>query len=106
MSRELVFLPAASRDYAEAFQYYETLSPGFGGPRFEASFRQSIEQIEDGLVTHRLCFGFYHRVLIQRFPFTIYYRLHADKAIIVAILYSRYAPEKIRALIASRNVDG
>jgi hypothetical protein len=32
MSRELVFLPKVSRDYVEAYDYYEGLSPGKGPP--------------------------------------------------------------------------
>ena len=35
MSRELIFLPAASEDFVEGKNYYEQLSPGKGGAQFE-----------------------------------------------------------------------
>lgn len=64
MSRELVFLPAASRDFIEGFDYYEALSPGRRGARFEAAYRQALEQVEAGLVTHFQPFEGFHRVVV------------------------------------------
>ena len=52
MSRELVFLPAVSRDFIEGFDYYEALSPGRGGARFEGAYRQALQQVKAGLVSH------------------------------------------------------
>jgi hypothetical protein len=51
MSRKLIFLPEVSRDFVEGFNYYETLSPGRGGARFEAAFKQALRQIEAGTIT-------------------------------------------------------
>jgi hypothetical protein len=48
MSRELVFLPEVNRDFAEGFNYYENLSPGRGGARFEAAFKRALQQVECG----------------------------------------------------------
>ena len=48
MSRELVFLPAATQDFVEGNNYYEQLSPGRGGARFESAFKEAIRQIRDG----------------------------------------------------------
>jgi hypothetical protein len=38
MRRELDFLPEVSSDFVEAFNDYETSSPGRGGARFKAAF--------------------------------------------------------------------
>ena len=43
MSRELIFLPAASEDFVEGKNYYEQLSPGKGGARFEDAFKEAIK---------------------------------------------------------------
>jgi hypothetical protein len=50
MSRELIFLPEVSRDLIKGFTYYEALSPGRGGDRFEAAFKNAVVQIEAGII--------------------------------------------------------
>jgi hypothetical protein len=44
MRRELIYLPAASQDFIEGKDYYEELSPGTGGQRFENAFKEAIRQ--------------------------------------------------------------
>ncbi|MEI7731400.1 MAG: type II toxin-antitoxin system RelE/ParE family toxin [Verrucomicrobiota bacterium] len=105
MSRQLIFFPAVSRDYAEGYVYYENLSPGFGGARFEVAFRDAITSVEVGLTTHYRCFGNFHRVLLPRFPYSLYYRMHMETVVVVALLYSRYDPKKIQTILAARAAD-
>src|ERR1700743_60463 len=105
MSREIVFLPEVARDFVEGFNYYESLSPGRGGDRFEASFNQALRQICDGMVTHLKVFGFFHRAFVPGFPYNIYYRPHGDRTVIVAVLYSRFDPARIESTLRSRKVD-
>ncbi len=68
MSRELVFLPQVSGDFEQGFEYYESLSPDKGGARFEAAFKDALEIIEAGVVTHKRVFEHFHRVVLARFP--------------------------------------
>src|SRR5712691_4445637 len=102
MKRELVYLPDVSRDLTQAYNYYGTFSP-LGGQRFEAAFNRAEEEVEDGLITHKLVFDFYHRVILNRFPYILYYRLDAAKAVIVGLLYARLAPQQIEAALRSRS---
>ena len=102
MSRELVFLPQVSRDFAEAADYYESLSPGRGWARFEAAFREALRQIETGLITHRRAFGHFHRVFLPQFPYSLYYRLVEKRAVITGVLYARSDPRKIQEVLKRR----
>jgi hypothetical protein len=102
MSRQITFLPQVSNDLVEGSNYYETLSPGRGAARFEADFRQAIQQVKAGVVTHAVAFGSFHRVLLRRFPYTIYYRLVDDRAVIAALLYARFDPGRIESILSER----
>jgi len=102
MSRELVYLPAVSRDFIEGFNYYETFSPGRGGIRFETAFKQALEQIEAGVVTHMKVFEHFHRVLLPRYPYIVYYRLVQNRAIIAGVLYARFDPVRIARILKAR----
>ncbi len=72
MSRELVFLPEVAKDFAEGFDYYEALSPGRGGARFEKAFRSALQEIKTGKVTHFEAFEHFHRVILPRSPYNLY----------------------------------
>src|SRR5207244_728908 len=104
MRRELVFLPDVGRDFDAIWNYYEQSSPGRGGDRFEATYRELLEQIKSGFVTHRIVFGGFHRAFLLHYPYTLYYRLPDERrAVIVALLYARFDPERIRASLTKRS---
>jgi hypothetical protein len=104
MRRDLAFLPQVSGDYDEVWHYYEQSSPGRGGDRFESAYREVLEQIKAGLVTHRIAFGAFHRAFIPRYPYTIYYRIiDARRAVIAALLYARFDPEKTKDILRRRD---
>jgi hypothetical protein len=100
--RELAFLPEVSEDFVEGFSFYENLSPGRGGSRFETAFKLALQAVESGLITHARVFEHYHRVLLPRFPYTLYYRIVKDRAVIAAVLYSRFDPKRIEATLKQR----
>jgi len=102
MRRKLIFLPEVSSDYLQGFNYYEELSPGRGGARFEAAFRNALEEVRSGIRTHMRAFEHFHRVLLRRFPYTLYYRLRGDEAIIVGVLFARADPKEMQARLRQR----
>ena len=59
--------------------------------------------MEDGFITRRLVFDFYHRVILKPFPYVLYYRLEGSKAVIAGLLYARLHPQEIEAALKSRN---
>ena len=102
MIRELVFLPETAHDFIEGFDYYEALSPGRGGERFEAAFNHALQEIKTGTITHFQPFKHFHRVCLRRFPYNLYYRILGNKAVIVGLLYSRFEPRKIHEILGKR----
>ena len=102
MRRTLVFLPEISRDFVEAFNYYEALSPGRGGERFENAFRRALSQIEAGVTTHLRVFDRFHRVCVPGYLYNLYYRLAGERAVVSGLLYSRFDPQRIRDTLNKR----
>lgn len=102
MSLELVYLPEVSRDFAEAFFYYEARS-SHAALGFEIAFGSAKTEVELDLVIHQRIFEHYHRVFIGNFPYNLYDRLSGTRtAVIVALLHSRFSPERISATLRER----
>lgn len=99
--REIVYLPEVSRDFADAFGYYETIS-ALLGEKFEAAFFTAENEIEEGMITHHLDFTHYHRVNLRRFPYAIYYRIVGQRIVVVALLFFRQDPTTMQQLLKSR----
>jgi len=68
----------------------------------EFGFKKALRQIEAGFITHLRVFEHFHRVIMPRFPYNIYYRLVQDRAIIAAVLYSRFDPKRIEETLRNR----
>lgn len=101
MSRGLFYLPEVARDYADAFGYYEALSPSTA-LKFDVAFSRAEADVESGLVTHHRVFGEYHRVFIGRFPYYLYYRLKDGNAVIAGVLYARFSPQRLEETLRAR----
>ena len=102
MSRELIFLPEVSADFLEGFNYYEGLSPGRGGARFEAAFKHTLQQVQTGLVMHAVVFEHFHHVTLPRFPYHLYYRVVNEATVIVGVLYARFDPKRLEQTLKQR----
>jgi plasmid stabilization system protein ParE len=103
MRRELAYLPQVAEDYLEAFNYYESFSPTRGGARFELAFNRAAEHIEQGLVLHYEPFPNFRRVHVPGYPYNIYYRLVDHRAVVVALLYTRFDPMRIEKALRTRS---
>jgi plasmid stabilization system protein ParE len=102
VSRPLLYLPEVARDYAEAFGYYEAVSPK-AALKFDAEFCRAETEVENGMVTHQRVFQHYHRVFVGRFPYSLYYRLTSTHAVIAGVLYTRFSPERIERTLRGRD---
>jgi len=101
MSREIAYLPEVSRDFVDAFNYYETLAVGLG-QKFEAAYYLTEKGIEAGVLTHRKVFENYHRVVVRKFPYLVYYRLTGGKAVVAGIFFAKRDPEAIKQALKAR----
>jgi hypothetical protein len=87
-------LRPALADLTYGRQFYERRGEGVG-----AYFYDSIFSDIDSLVLyagiHSIHFGF-HRLLAQRFPFAVYYRIVAEEAVVFRVLDCRRDPSWIQ----------
>lgn len=87
-------LDAAARDLEEGYRFYERQSPGLGA-YFLDSLYSDIDSLSYFEGIHRVVFG-YRRLLSNRFPFAIYYRMLEDEVLVAAVLDCRRNPTWIR----------
>ena len=92
MNRTLRNLKAASKEFTAAVRGYEEQRPGLGGEFFDAvvhatSLIQAQPEIGALSPDRRT-----RRVLVQRFPYQVVYRLSEDEIVIVAIAHLKRKP--------------
>lgn len=85
------FHVAADREAEEVADYYDRELPGLG-----AEFYHELGTILDHLSLNPRMgvsyFGPYRRVLMQRFPFSVYYELADDRIRVVAVAHQHRMP--------------
>ena len=92
MTRTLRNLRAAREEFSAAVRWYEGQRPGLGAEFFDAvvhatSLIQAQPEIGTLSPDHRT-----RRVLVQRFPYQVVYRLSVDEIVIVAIAHLKRRP--------------
>ncbi len=80
----------AERDIAEAFEYYEQKKLDLGY-RFIARVEEAIEQIGTNPTLYAPIIGAARRVLVEQFPYALYYTI-SDDAIVIACLHGKRNP--------------
>ena len=92
VTRTLRNVKEAREEFAAAVRWYEEQRPGLGGEFFDAvvdatSFIQTRPETGTLSPDRRT-----RRVLLQRFPYQIVYRLSEDEIVIVAIAHLKRRP--------------
>ena len=67
------FEPEAVADAVAAYEWYEGQREGLGR-RFRAALDVAVFRIAEGPTTFPVCHRDLRRVLVERFPYAIYYR--------------------------------
>lgn len=87
----IAFHAAANGEAEEVADYYDRQLPGLG-----AEFYHELGTILDLLSLNPWMgvsyFGPYRRVLMQRFPFAVYYEVANDRIRVVAVAHQRRMP--------------
>lgn len=91
MSRRLRIRPAASADVRAARQWYEDQRPGLGD-RFYGVIRAAIVRIHALPFAHPVVYRDIHRVALQRFPYSIFYRVNTQVVTILRIIHQKRDP--------------
>ena len=102
MSRVTVtLLEEAIDDIKVGKLFYEKSEPGIGS-YFADSTMADISSLRLYAGIHCIRFG-YHRMLLKRFPFAVYYETDKkEKALVVAVLDMRRNPKSIRSILEHR----
>jgi hypothetical protein len=72
MAVEMVIAPEAQQDIAEAYIWYEGRRSGLGGD-FLSSVDACLERVRRGPDLYPAVHEHYHRALIRRFPYAVFY---------------------------------
>lgn len=90
------FRPAASADVQAAYEWYEAQRPGLGDEFIAAvdAAMASILAFPDAYpVVHRGA----RRVLLERFPYGLYYRVEGKRVVVVACMHAARDPRRWRS---------
>jgi plasmid stabilization system protein ParE len=92
VTRSLAFTSRAADDVEEAYKWYESQEVGLGA-EFESSLAAVLrlvrEMPEAGPIVHRGV----RRLLLERFPYSLYYRLTDSTIEVRACLHQRRNPK-------------
>lgn len=97
---KIALRPAAELDIAEAMAWYDEQKPGLGDEflaRVERLFEQIVERPARFPRTHKI----FHRAILGRFPYTIYFSIDADRIIVFAIYHQRRDPRVLARRLSS-----
>ena len=93
--RNLIILPEAEQDVAEAYVWYENQELGLG-EEFLRCVDACIQFIRRNPEIYQVVYESYRRAVVRRFPYVVFYE-HSDTTIIVyAVFHCSQDPKKWR----------
>lgn len=95
MKRQVVVRRLAERHLAEAYAWYAQQAPGLGLDfldRFGHALNRIVEFPQSGPVVHLD----YRRVLLQRFPYGVFYVVEDGLVVIAAVYHLARDPREMR----------
>jgi len=95
MSFEVIIRPEAEADDLEAFQWYKEQIPGLG-QEFPFELEHVIESLRTNPEANRRVYRDFRRVLARRFPYSVFYAIHGQSVVVVAVLHAARDPRLIK----------
>jgi plasmid stabilization system protein ParE len=89
MSLPVVLRPSAARDLADAHAYY---SPHGKADDFMAALDRVIAHISERPHMYPIVYAEVHRALLRRFPFSVFFVIEVDRAVVLAVHHQRRDP--------------
>lgn len=99
MSYEIQVRRAAEVDIAEAQVWYESHQSGLGG-EFRFEIARVIDRLADSPLIYQIVHRDVRRAMVRRFPYLIWYRVVAERIIVLACTYAGRDPKFIRARLS------
>lgn len=93
MTHTIVFRPQADEEAEAARRWYEEQKPGLG-VRFADSIDETLRRIAADPLAYPLVHGEFRRAVVRQFPFALYFRVHGDSVVILAVMHARRHPRR------------
>ena len=91
MSLPVVLRPEARAEFDDALDWYEQQRPGLG-----VDFVTQVQEVFDriGATPERYAqiFQDIRRVVVRRFPYSIFYKVESQQVVVLAVFHSRRNP--------------
>jgi plasmid stabilization system protein ParE len=84
VTRAVAFRPQAHDEAIEVRRWYEARRPGLGD-EFAAELASAVARIVEHPFAHPRVHGETRRAVLNRFPYTIYFRATADQIVVLAV---------------------
>lgn len=91
----VAFEPEAADDVRASFDWYEGQRRGLGS-RFLDAVSDAVVRIAEAPHAHPTQYRGLRRILVERFPYAIYYRIYPDQVSVVAVFHGKRDPQTLR----------
>lgn len=96
MSRQIIVRTEAAGDIEDAYSWYEQARTGLGD-EFLVSVRASLDIVSEHPEQYPVVHRRTRRVLLQRFPYSLLYRVEPGVILVVAVFHAKRDPRVWRA---------
>ena len=93
--RQLVFSREAGADIKAAYRWYEAQQPGLGR-EFRVAVEAVTSRIQRAPESFRLASDPFHRAMVRRFPFEVFYEYDAERVVVHLVFHTSQDPTKWR----------
>jgi plasmid stabilization system protein ParE len=92
--KSVVVRPAAAADIEEAFLWYEKQRSRLGTD-FRLELTATLERIANDPELCQVIYRNTRRALLRRFPYGVFYRVHSDAIVVVAVMHGAAGSEAV-----------
>lgn len=92
----LLLRSVAETEVAEAVEWYAARSPDLAA-RFLLALDKALQRIRRSPESCLLIYPPLRRSLLVHFPYAVFYRMHPDRIVVVAVIHARRDPRRWRS---------
>ena len=101
MKSRIVLTPLAQADIEQAQAWYEAKRKGLGD-RFVERADDAIQKIAQNPTLFAPVVEDVRRVLVEDFPYGVYYRVETDGSVVIACLHGKRSPDRAHSRALGR----
>jgi toxin ParE1/3/4 len=103
MTYTLRFLPEVEDDVVSGYEWYERKSAGLGED-FIRMFYVYASEIPRSPLRYPKIYNKFHRRLLRRFPYAIYFTIENDQIIVFGLFHCARDPRTIKTKLQDRKI--